>query len=162
MESTTREPFQALNHMMHGSMQQPHPAQVQPPRRKRNTCRSTASALPWWRRSAPRATSTPGTIDIAWTVPNYIDDFTRPFDGSAQGKFSGTVSTSHCKERPRWFGSSPAMEETWCGRSLLSITILLPLASLPLMFPSHASAMPPSKKPVNICQLPGAQGVQQH
>ena len=59
MESTTREPFQALKHMMHGSVQLLHPAQVKPPRRKPNTCWSTASAFPRWRRSAPRALREP-------------------------------------------------------------------------------------------------------
>ena len=50
---------------------------------------------------AVSAASAPGgtvTVDVAWSVPNYMDDFMRLFGGSAQGEFKGTVSASHRKE----------------------------------------------------------------
>ena len=47
------------------------------------------------------AANTPGgtvTVDVAWTVPSYMDGFLQVMGGSAPGDFSGTVSASHRKE----------------------------------------------------------------
>lgn len=47
------------------------------------------------------AASAPGgtvTVNVAWTVPSYMDGFLQVMGGSAQDEFSGTVSASHRKE----------------------------------------------------------------
>ena len=47
------------------------------------------------------ASSAPGgtvSVDVAWSVPNYMDGFIRLFGSTARGEFSGTVSASHRKE----------------------------------------------------------------
>ena len=38
------------------------------------------------------------TVDVAWSVPNYMGDVLRLFGGNFEGDFSGTVSASRRKE----------------------------------------------------------------